>query len=85
MAHSILPTNQEKALTHQGPDKQVKQSEPNRRRNKKLRRQAIFTLIAALFGLSLALLGSGSRIVIVHWRKNTNNCSRAVWHCQLAL
>jgi uncharacterized protein with PCYCGC motif len=62
MASSILQTNEEKALTHRRPYKQVKQSEPNRRLKKKMRRQAIFTLIAPPLWLSLVLLGSGARI-----------------------
>jgi hypothetical protein len=66
MARNILQTNEEKALTHRRPDKQVKQSEPNRRPKKKMRRRAIFTLIAALFWLSLVLLGSGARMETAH-------------------
>lgn len=66
MARGILQTNEENALTHRGPDKQVKQSEPNRPREKKLRRQSIFTFIAAPLWLSLALLASGGRIETVH-------------------
>jgi uncharacterized protein with PCYCGC motif len=66
MARCILQTNEENALTHRGPDKQIKQFEPNRMREKKLRRQAIFILIAALFWLSLALLTSGGHVGTGH-------------------